>query len=306
MLISLIIPSFNQAEFIGATLDSIAAQGNIEREVLVIDGGSTDGTVELLKQREQELAFWCSEPDRGQTHAINKGLERVTGDIWAYINSDDLLKPGCLRTAADYFTSHPECLWLGGHAMVFDEHGDIREVMVGPAERSIDYLAPWSRPHQHVFPFSGSVFMRRKLSERLGPMDEALHYSMDIEYYCRAVFQEKARPIVLPDILAAWRWHQSAKTLARGIAYAFRADEIRIAERYLAHLPKEQQRQLRGELRREKLLLPPRHACHLLAEGKRREAMTVLARSVISRPDSLVSRPWLGALRRVVTHSWHI
>ena len=299
MRISIIIPSYNQAEFIGETLDSISVQGADDVEVLVIDGGSTDGTVELLKARSDQLAFWCSEPDRGQTHAINKGLERITGEVWAYVNSDDLLKPDCLRKVLEHLESHPDCPWLGGHAETFNHTGVIGEVAPGPVESAIDYLAPWSRRRRHVFPFSGCVFMRRNLSDRLGPMDESLHYSMDIEFYCRALFQEGAAPDLLPDTLAAWRWHPSAKTMERGIAYAFRQDEITIAERYLNRLPPEQQSRLKRELRRERLLLPPRKACYLLAQGKRSEAMATLMRHALARPDCLFSRPWLGAVRRV-------
>lgn len=299
MRLSIIIPSFNQAGFIGQTLDSILSQGREDIEILVIDGGSTDGTVELLKSRSAGIAWWCSEPDRGQTDAINKGLERMTGDVWLYLNSDDLLAPHAIQLVMDHFAAHPDCDWIGGHAEIFDDSGVTGEVAPGPVDRPIDYLAPWSRRNRHVFPFSGCSFMRRRLSDRLGPMDESLHYSMDIDYYCRAVFDCGAEPELLPDTLARWRWHPAAKTMERGIAYAFREDEIAIAERYLNRLPTEQQRELQGQLRREQRWIGPRKACYLLTQGQRRATLRLLLGHALRHPRSLVDRPWLGALRRV-------
>ena len=140
--ISIIIPSFNQGPFLEETLETIFAQENVDREILVFDGGSTDQTVEVLRRHDARLAYWESTPDRGQTHAINKGLARMSGDVWMYLNSDDLLVLGALSTVERIFAD-PSVMWVGGSCENFDSSGLIGGIRVGPAVRMKDYLTPW-------------------------------------------------------------------------------------------------------------------------------------------------------------------
>ena len=296
--ISVIIPSFNQASFLHETLESVFAQPGVEAEMLVFDGGSTDGTVDILRWHTSRLAYWESAPDRGQTHAINKGLARMTGDAWMYLNSDDLVVPGALARAARLFDD-PSVTWVSGACEGFG--GPLAAgVVPGPAARPKDYLAPWNRPSRYIFPFSGACVMRRCIPERIGLFDESYDYSMDMEYYARAVFNGAFSQTVVPDVLARWRWHAGSKTMRRGIAYAFRADEIRIAETYAHHLSPDERAELEGELRFQRKSLAVREAMWLLEDGQRQQALARLTRAVTETPSLAVFRPWLGAVRRTL------
>ncbi len=241
-LITIIMPSFNQAGYLEQALDSIAAQDYPHREVLVIDGGSTDGTADVLEKRSSGITWWCSEPDRGQTHAINKGLARMTGDIWMYLNSDDLLSPGALRAVARAWADGVD--WVWGDALKFDEVGEHGIIRAAPVARPIDYLAPWSRAQTYVLPCSCACFLSRRVYETCGPFDESLHYGMDKDYYVRALLRHGFEPVRLGRVLAKWRLHPGSKTMRRGVAYGFLEDQIRIAEACADCLPRDERAEL--------------------------------------------------------------
>jgi glycosyltransferase involved in cell wall biosynthesis len=300
MKISIIIPSFNQGRFLEQTLASIFVQGGVECEVLVFDGGSADRTVEVLRRHDTQLAYWESKPDRGQTHAINKGLARMSGDVWMYLNSDDLLAPGALGTISRVFAD-PSVVWVSGRCETFDESGGVGGVQAGPAVRMKDYLAPWNRPFQYVFPFSGACYLRRKLFEQIGFFDETYHFSMDMEYYCRAIFEGGFHQTFVNDLLARWRLHRDSKTLSRGISYAFRSDEVRIAQRYERYLSREERVELNSEIQLQLRSLPIREAMWLLGQGRRKDALSLMLHAACASPGLLAFRPWLGALRRICT-----
>ena len=136
MLVTIVTPSFNQARYIEATLNSVLDQDYPEIEYIVIDGGSSDGSRQILERYSPRLADWVSEPDQGQTDAINKGFARARGEILAWLNSDDAYHPGALRRAAAVFAACPEVRWLMGRPTVFDPEG--RLVLV------LDPLPSWS------------------------------------------------------------------------------------------------------------------------------------------------------------------
>jgi GT2 family glycosyltransferase len=299
MKISIIVPSFNQGAFLEETLQSIFAQDGVETEVMVFDGGSTDQTLDVLRRYDKRLAYWESKPDRGQTHAINKGLTRMTGDVWMFLNSDDLMVPGALAKVSGYFAD-PSVHWVGGSCENFDQSGTRGGVTAGPVSRPKDYLTSWNRPSQHVFPFSGACYMRREVVDRIGTFDESYHYALDSEYYCRAVLEGGFSPTVIPDVLARWRWHPEAKTMLRGIAYGFRADEVRYAQKYAYLLPPDQRSELEAEVRVQLKWLPLREATWLLGNGQKRKALNVIVGAAWAYPSLLMSRPWLGALRRAL------
>jgi glycosyltransferase involved in cell wall biosynthesis len=301
--LSIIIPSFNQAAYLEETLDSVLSQSaSLEVELLVFDGGSTDGTVGILERLAPHLAHWESVPDRGQTHAINKGLARMTGDVWMYVNSDDLLVPDALARAMACFED-PAVTWVSGRCEIFvdSDAGAARPgVFPEPPERAKDYLAPWNRSSRQVFPFSGSCLMRAQIPGRIGSFDESYHYSMDIEYYCRAVFEGQFVQTLVPEVLARWRWHPGSKTMRRGIAYAFRADEVRIARRYADRLSADQRNELETEISIQEKWLPIRKAMWQRSEGRRWQALSTLTGAIARRPSLAHFRPWLGAVARVL------
>ena len=297
--VSIIIPSLNQAQFIGHALRSIFAQ-KWPVEVIVIDGGSSDGTIKILREYESRLSYWVSEPDRGQSHAINKGLSRVASEIWMYLNSDDFLTPGALSKAAAAF-ENSDVDWVSGAAFVVDARGQCTGKITPEAPEQLkDYLAPWSRQGGYPFPFSGACLMRRKVYEEIGEFDESLHFSMDMEYYNRALFVGKFKQTIIKDVLACWQIHDRTKTSRRGTAYGFRKDELEIARRYINFLPARERGELMHEMIAQDRMLPVREAMWLIESGHRRRALS-LAVSAFSRAPSLItSRPWLGAVRRAI------
>lgn len=264
----------------------------------MIDGGSTDGSVEIIKRYAPQISYWVSEPDRGQTHAINKGLDRCTGEVWSYLNSDDLLTPSSLAIVAQHFEANPKLQWLGGVSDVFDENGKRGDVTPQRPSQKIDYLTPWQREHQYVVPCSNVSFMHRSILEQVGNFDESYDYSMDIEYYTRVVFQAGIEPTLIPDVLGGWRWHQQSKTFQIGLAYGFRQDEVKIAKQYSSYLTLQEQVRLQQHIRTQELWLVSRRAMALKKTGQTQAALSELIKGVQYYPGLLVFRPWYGAIRR--------
>lgn len=297
--ISIVTPSYNQGQFIEETIRSILLQGYPNLEYIIIDGRSTDDTSAVLRKYEKFLAFWVSEKDRGQSHAINKGLSRISGDVWLYQNSDDLLAPGAMALVAECF-AEPSVSWVGGGCENFGIGAAAGGVLPSPVVSEKDYLCPWSRSSRYVFPFSGASVMRREVIDRIGVFDESFHYSMDIEYYCRAIFEGGYQLTLVPELLASWRWHGLSKTMGQGIAYAFRADEVRIAQRYSKFLSRDERQQVEAEIRGQQRVLPSRQAMWLLGEGDRKGALSLLAKTGLKDLSVVTSRPWLGAVRRAI------
>ena len=141
--ISIITPTLNQAGFIDQTISSVLGQGYPDLEYIIIDGGSTDGTVDLIRKHERHLAYWVSEKDAGQSNAINKGLKRATGDIIAYINSDDYYLDGAFKRVADAYRENPDIdLWYG-RCRIVDQFGAKVDERIGSIERYDEILDLW-------------------------------------------------------------------------------------------------------------------------------------------------------------------
>lgn len=195
--LSIITPSYNQAEFIERTLKSVLDQGYPNLEYIVVDGGSDDGSADIIERYSNELAWWVSEPDRGQTHALNKGLERATGDIVAYINSDDYYLPGAFEAAVAGFEK-PGVQWLAGTCLYLDGgSGEEPSIWVPELPQSPRYwwmLEPWGVPQ-------AATFWRRELFDRHGGFREDMHYVFDTEYGLRLAYQG-ILPHVIEDELA--------------------------------------------------------------------------------------------------------
>lgn len=179
--ITLITPSFNQVGFIEQTIRSVTDQNHTHLEYIVIDGGSTDGTAEVIQKYENRLAYWTSEPDKGMYDALQKGFGRSTGDIMGWINSDDMLHPGALAAVAEIFSSFPQIEWIQGLPSFFDEQGRI--VQTGPFKK-------WSPFHFYMGDFKWiqqeSTFWRRSLWEKAGGyIDKNLLYAGDFDLWIR-------------------------------------------------------------------------------------------------------------------------
>jgi glycosyltransferase involved in cell wall biosynthesis len=203
--LSLVTPTLQHAEFLERTLHSVLDQAYPALEYVVIDGGSTDGTVELLRNHEQQLAHWESAPDAGQAAAINRGFSHTTGDILAWLNSDDVLLPGALAYVARFFAERPEVDAIYGHRLIVDEADrQIGEWILPPHDDAVLALADYV-PQE-------TLFWRRSLWERVGGrLDESFRYALDWDLLLRmrAVGARFAR---VPRFLAAFRVHNEQKT----------------------------------------------------------------------------------------------
>jgi len=202
--ISVITPSFNQGDFIEATIRSVIMQGYPNLEYIVVDGGSTDGSVEIIKQYDEHITKWVSDKDRGQSHAINKGFQWARGDILCWINSDDLLMPGTLLKVAELFDEHPESNWIIGASNEIDETGKTLGIRI-PENVSLEYIIDWG---EHWFP-QQSTFWRRSLWEKVSPIDEDLYYAMDFDLWLK--MYKYSNPYIIDNVLSAYRFHKDAK-----------------------------------------------------------------------------------------------
>ncbi len=177
--ISIVIPSFNQGRFIEATLRSLLDQSYPSLEVLVIDGGSTDSTVEIIEQYAGHLAYWVSEPDEGQTHALIKGFDRATGEIGGWLCSDDLHEPWTLREVAGFFGAHPQAQVVYGDSSWIDIDGrPIRPKREHAFNRFI-----WT--YDYNFIPQPSTFWRMSLYRQVGGLDQAFDLAMDADLWIR-------------------------------------------------------------------------------------------------------------------------
>ncbi len=208
--ISIITPSFNQGQYIEQTIDSVLSQNYPNLEYIIIDGGSTDNTVEIIKKYEKHLKYWVSEPDRGQSHAINKGLAKATGDIFNWINSDDYLEQRALHEVGQYFMENPELKLLCGYGRIFEsETGETKM-----QHRTKIYKTVAKTLIQEELNQQG-MFYSLPLIKSLGGINESLNYVMDLELWFRFLLAYGIKDINYTDkVLGYFRLHTQSKTTA--------------------------------------------------------------------------------------------
>jgi glycosyltransferase involved in cell wall biosynthesis len=200
--LSIITPSFNQAQFVETTIRSVLEQDCAPLEYWVMDGGSSDGTVDILRRYEGRLKF-VSEKDGGQAAALNEGFRRTTGDVIGWINSDDAYAKGAFAAVADYFAAHPDVEWLYGRCPIMDADGEIHRGWV------TRYKEFWMRRYSYKrllienFLSQPAIFFRRRLLERVGLLDEHYHCAMDYHLWVR--MGAVAKPAFVDRELAYFR-----------------------------------------------------------------------------------------------------
>ena len=228
--ISIITPSFNQAEFLEETIRSILLQGYPNLEYIVIDGGSTDGSVDILHKYSDLIDYWVSEADKGQGHALNKGFQVATGDWLAWLNSDDIYLPGALHRVAGLIRANENLDWIVGSVVVANEDKvPIRKFEpVCETEDWTDLLCN-KRVTGSSLPQPGAFWSRRAW-EKAGKLDETLRYVMDYEYWVRLA-RCGYRPFLVPDDLALFRLSASSKS-GSGMSKFIREEKI-VVGRYL-------------------------------------------------------------------------
>lgn len=205
-LVTIVTPSFNQAQFLEKTILSVLEQDYPRIEYIIMDGGSTDGSREIIERYAGKLAYWVSEKDHGQTDAINKGFSRANGDILAWLNSDDTYEPGAIRQAVEYLMALPDVGLIYGNAHYIDAQGEI----IGdfPAAQT-DYRR-LRRGYVHVP--QQSSFWRAGLWKQVGPLDESIYFAMDYDLWLRLARVSKIQHV--PKFWANFRLHASAKSIA--------------------------------------------------------------------------------------------
>jgi glycosyltransferase involved in cell wall biosynthesis len=206
-LISLVTCSFQQARYLGQALVSVLGQHYPALEYLVIDGGSTDGSVDIIRRHESRLAYWVSEPDRGQTDALIKGFSRARGEILGWLCSDDVLLPGALHTVARYFSAHPQVMAAYGDALWIDAEGRFLRAKREMAFNRFVFL------HDHNYVPQPSMFWRRRLYEEVEGLDPAFDLAMDADLWER--FSARTRIAHIPRYLSCMRFYPEQKTRSR-------------------------------------------------------------------------------------------
>jgi glycosyltransferase involved in cell wall biosynthesis len=288
--ISVVTPSFNQGAYLGETLASVASQHYPELELIVMDGGSTDDSVEVIKSFASCVTYWESQPDQGQSHAINKGFAKATGDIVCWLNSDDVFLPGALNAVAHAFNSHPDWEWVSAPSLKFGdglhEVGGLYEL---PHDR-VEWLrfCPLAQP---------STFWKRSLYDRLGGLDESFHFALDYEYWVRFVFGG-ASVHFMDRPLSAYRLHDVSKTISS--QEKFRAEEERLREKYWDKLTRPEQRRLARLVSQSEDVLELTRSVALMQakqwDDARKGVLSVLRRS----PSMIFTKAGAASLYRVL------
>lgn len=210
--VTVVTPSYNQVAYVGETMQSIHQQDHPDVEHIVVDGVSTDGSLEVIREYE-DRATVISEPDRGQTDAINKGLRRATGEIVCWLNSDDYFMPGTLSAVAAYFRDHPDVMWLTGDCLIVDQDGKPIQQPVRWYKRVLRRFPPAVYLGVTNAVAQPGTFWRRELHERLGYLNEDLDYTMDYDWWLRLL--SVGRPGATGRLMAGFRIHDESKSGSR-------------------------------------------------------------------------------------------
>lgn len=207
--ISVITPTYNQAAFIERTITSVLNQNYPNLEYIIVDGQSTDDTDKIVRKYQKALTY-ISEPDGGQSEAINKGLRKATGDIVTFLNSDDTYEPGALRTVATYFSEHPGTQWLYGKCRIIDEHDhEVRRPITSYKNMLLKNYS-YNKLLAENYISQPATFWRREVHAEVGYFDEENHWCMDYDFWLRLGQHYPAA--VIPVYLANFRYHYDSKS----------------------------------------------------------------------------------------------
>ena len=227
--LTVVTPSYNQVAFLERTILSVLNQHYPNLEFVIIDGGSTDGSLDIIRRYEAHLSYWVSEPDRGQTDAINKGFRRATGDYVAYQNSDDVFAPDALWAVARAWQADPSTDVFFGNMYIIDEQDRVLEEM-----RVLPFVAG-CQVYEGMQVFNQSLFIRRTLLEETGWLDESLRFVMDYEIVTRLGLLPHVRFQRVADFWGGFRVQPDAKS-SQIAATVGRTEHQQVSERYQLRL----------------------------------------------------------------------
>lgn len=224
--ISIVTPSYNQRQYIEETILSVLNQDYPNFEYIIIDGGSTDGSVDIIRRYSGRLAFWVSEKDNGFAEAINKGFRKATGEIFFWINSDDVLVKDALKIVGNYFAKFPDAQVVFGDRYIIDEKSArVRDM------RFHFYHSQLFRNYKNIG--QEATFWRREIFTSVGGIDESLHYAIDLDLWCR--FSLRTKLHYIPFFLGAFRQQPGSKTSS--INNVGKLERDRIVTKYFGKLP---------------------------------------------------------------------
>jgi glycosyltransferase involved in cell wall biosynthesis len=203
-LVTIVTPSLNQAPFLEEAMLSVLRQGYPAIEYIVIDGGSTDDSVETIRRYRGRLAYWVSEPDAGQSNAINKGFTHGTGTILAWLNADDLLAPSAVNIAVRFLEAEPDVGLVYGDRVEIDAKGNTIGQLRCPPHDPNMFRKDVTLPQE-------TVFFRTEVFKATGGLDESLHFAMDLDLWCKIARVARMRHI--PTFLACFRRHEQSKSV---------------------------------------------------------------------------------------------
>lgn len=276
-LVSIITPSLNQSAFLEQTLRSVLEQDYPELEYIVVDGGSTDASVDIIRQYRDRLAWWVSESDRGQADAINKGLKHARGDIVAWLNSDDFYLPGAVTAAVRAFDASPASVLVYGNMQAVDDQGRLLNTL-RYRQLGLEELLCFQIIGQPA------TFMQRAALERAGGLNPGFHYLLDHQLWIRLA---RRGPILhVDDTWAAARYHAAAKNRASALEFgreAFRILEWASSDPDLAPVLKGLDRRARASAHRV-------DARYLLDGGQPRAAIDAWMRALATHPPTALAR----------------
>jgi glycosyltransferase involved in cell wall biosynthesis len=203
-LVSIITPSYNQVQYLEDTIQSVIMQDYPNLEYIVVDGGSTDGSLSIIERYQDTLAWWVSEPDQGQADAINKGFRKSSGEIIAWLNSDDLYLPGTVSSAVELFQKNPDTGVIYGDAVSADADGRLLNELRFSSWGTRDFL-------QFKIICQPAVFMKRSCVEKVGYLDPSYHFFLDHQLWIR--LSRETEFVHHPEIWSVSRYHQDAKNV---------------------------------------------------------------------------------------------
>lgn len=283
--ISLVTPSYNQAPFLEATLESVVAQKYPALEWIVMDGGSTDGSVEILKRYAHHFAYWTSERDAGQTDALQRGFARATGEILGWLNSDDVLLPHALERVGMFFAETPACDFLTGDSVFVSADGTRETYAVRGGAYSFRELLHYC---DGTYLGQPSVFFSRAAFERVGGLDGTIQNAMDFDLWLR--LREWYELFYLPQRLSQMREHPHAK--GQDPQQRVLNDVVRVTKRYWGRVSAGERVGLWVGLHRMQAREDCKQGLARVAEGDLAAARRALTSAVRRYPPIVGERQW--------------